>query len=197
MGEALRRLIQRALTPLLGKLANEAAAHSIEPDQITWAGFGIALLASLVLFLGYPAPAGIVFLLGCALDMLDGALARRQNKATPYGAFLDSTLDRLGEGAILTAVAYRLSADGHTVAVVGAMLTLVGSFLTSYVRARAEALGIACMEGWVTRPERVVMLGFGLILNLLSETVFLLAAVTLWTAVQRIRHVQAALRVRN
>jgi CDP-diacylglycerol--glycerol-3-phosphate 3-phosphatidyltransferase len=197
VGEALRRLIQRALTPLLGELANEAAARSIEPDQITWAGFWMALLASGVLLLGHPAAAGVIFLLGCALDMLDGALARQQNKATPYGAFLDSTLDRLGEGAILTAVAYRLSADGHTVAVVGAMLTLVGSFLTSYVRARAEALGIACTEGWVTRPERVVVLGFGLILNLLPETVFLLAAVTLWTAIQRIRHVQVALRVGN
>jgi CDP-diacylglycerol--glycerol-3-phosphate 3-phosphatidyltransferase len=193
--ETFRRLAQRALLPLLNQLADAAASRSIEPDQITWAGFGMALLASGVLFLGYSAVAGCVFLLGSALDMLDGTLARLQNKATPFGAFLDSTLDRLGEGAILTAVAYRLSVEGHDVAVIGAMLALVGSFLTSYTRARAEALGMTCTEGWFTRPERVVVLGFGLIFNLLPETVFFLAAVTLWTAAQRIRHVQTALRV--
>ena len=197
MGKALRHLVQGVLTPLLEKLATEAAALSIEPDQVTWAGFGITLLACGILLLGYPSAAGAVFLLGCAFDMLDGALARKRNQATPFGAFLDSTLDRLGEGMLLTVIAYQLAVENHSLAVPVVMVALMGSFLTSYVRARAEALGVVCMEGWFTRPERVILLGVGLILGLPMETVFVLAVLSLWTAVQRIRHVQALLRMRT
>ncbi len=187
--EALRTQVQRYVQPPLVLLARFLARLGISPDQVTLAGFFIILFASGLLLLGYPLAAGIVFLLGSTFDMLDGALARLERHTTAFGAFLDSTFDRLGEGVLCTAMAYHFASAGDALAVTGVMLAMLGGTLTSYTRARAEALGIDCTAGWITRPERVILLGAGLILDLLAAAVYLLAVLALWTALQRIHHV--------
>jgi CDP-diacylglycerol---glycerol-3-phosphate 3-phosphatidyltransferase len=118
-------------------------------------------------------------------------------KGTQFGAFLDSTLDRIEEGIVLTAVAAYFSAQGADVAVAAVVITVVGSFMVSYTRARAEALGVECKVGLATRPVRVVILAAGLFLQpqgLLELAIYAMAALTTLTVVQRVLHVRRELR---
>jgi len=140
--------------------------------------------------------AGLVFVVASCFDMLDGALARLAQKITPFGSFLDSTLDRASEGAILVAVAYLFARQGHPVDVVFVMIALLGSLLVSYTRARAEALGLECKVGLMSRPERVVLIAIGLFFNVLPYVIYILAALTTLTVVQRVIHTYRELRPR-
>ena len=181
----LQGYLQQGLAPLIHGLAR---LH-LSPNQISAAGFLLTLLAAGILGAGYLLAAGILFLVGSSFDMLDGALARLEHKATTFGAFLDSLLDRIGEGAIFIAIAYQLALGEQALAVAAVVLAMLGGMLTSYIRARAEALGIACTLGWISRPERVLIISAGLIFDFLIEAVFLLAAFNLWTAGQRFSHI--------
>ncbi|MGH8607615.1 MAG: CDP-alcohol phosphatidyltransferase family protein, partial [Gammaproteobacteria bacterium] len=118
-------------------------------------------------------------------DLADGALARLTGKATPFGKFLDSTLDRVGEGVMLVAIAYCLSLERNAPAVAAAVLALLCGQLTSYIRARAETLGLSCTVGLATRPERVAIMVAGLLLDALPIAVYALATVSSITAGQR------------
>lgn len=197
MVQKLRIIAQQQLHRALAPVVRLLARSQLSPNQVSIAGFMLALAAAGVLLAGHPLAAGVLFLLGSSLDILDGALARLEKKTTPFGAFLDSTLDRVSEGAMLMAIAYHLALAGQATAVAGAVLALLGGMLTSYTRARAEALGITCAVGWVSRPERVLIMGGGLIFDLLIEAVYLLAVLTLWTAGQRFFHVSTTLRHHN
>jgi CDP-diacylglycerol--glycerol-3-phosphate 3-phosphatidyltransferase len=126
--------------------------------------------------------------------MLDGTLARLSKMVTPFGAFLDSTLDRASEGVVLAAVAYRLAAEGREIDAGLVVVALLGSFLVSYTRARAEALGLECKVGLMSRPERVVLLAIGLFFDVLPFVVYILAALTTFTVVQRVLHTHRQLR---
>jgi CDP-diacylglycerol--glycerol-3-phosphate 3-phosphatidyltransferase len=128
--------------------------------------------------------------------MLDGSLARMQQKSTQFGAFLDSTLDRVSEGAVLAGVAYWFAAAPRVQAVNAALvvLALLGSILVSYTRARAESLGIECRVGLMSRPERVVLLAIGLFFNWLSYVIYIMVALTAFTVVQRVVHSYRQLR---
>lgn len=188
-----RGYLHRALAPLVSLLAQ----LQLSPNQISIAGFFLTLISAQVLAMGYPLAAGVLFLLASSFDMFDGALAKLAKKVTPFGAFLDSTLDRLGEGVMFMAIAYRLALEGYTIAVTGVVLAMLGAMLTSYMRARAEALGITCTTGWISRPERVILLGIGLIFDVLIEVVYLLAGLSLLTAGQRFFHVYTHLHHHN
>ena len=107
--------------------------------------------------------AGIAFVLGSLMDMFDGRYSRMSGKGTPFGAFLDSTLDRIEEGVVLAAVAAWFAKSGDDLAVGATVLTVVGSYMVSYTRARAEALGVECKVGIASRAVRVVILSAGLI----------------------------------
>ncbi|KFI21360.1 CDP-alcohol phosphatidyltransferase family protein [Nitrosococcus oceani] len=192
--EKIRATAQQYLHQILAPVVHLLARSRLSPNQVSIAGFILALMAMAILLADYPLAAGVIFLLGSSFDILDGALARLDKKTTPFGAFLDSTLDRMGEGAILMAIAYHLVLEGQAVAVAGVVLALLGGMLTSYIRARAEILGITCTIGWVSRPERVIIIGAGLIFGLLMEAVYLLAILSLWTAGQRFFHVSTILR---
>ena len=138
-----------------------------------------------------------VFVVGSVLDILDGALARAGGKSTPFGAFLDSTTDRVGEGFMLAAIALVFARAAHTTSfVVVAIAAVAGSFLVSYARARAEALGLRGDVGLGSRAERVVVITAGLVLapwGVLQWAIALLA-VTAWiTVLQRILHVRKQL----
>ena len=149
-----RSLASRSVTGL--------ARTRVTPNVLTTAGVSLCLAAAVLVpfenrnaWLVYWLAAGI-FVVGSILDILDGALARAGGKSTPFGAFLDSTTDRVGEGAMLAAIALVFSQQGKGWAVVVAVAAVVGSFLVSYTRAKAEALGLRGDVGFGSRAERVV-----------------------------------------
>jgi CDP-diacylglycerol--glycerol-3-phosphate 3-phosphatidyltransferase len=135
-------------------------------------------------------------------DTLDGRYSRMSGKGTPFGAFLDSTLDRIEEGIVLTAVAFQFSDRGDNLAVAAVVVAVLASLMVSYTRARAEALGVECKVGIADRAVRVVILSAGLVLakgagifdvELLEPAVYVLAGLSVITVVQRIWHVRGEL----
>ena len=184
------------------------ARTRITPNALTAVGVTLCLAASVLVFfedrntwLFYWAGA-VTFVVGSVLDILDGALARVGGKTTPFGAFLDSTTDRVGEGAMLGAIALVFSRHDHPVALGLTFAAVAGSFLVSYTRARAEALGLRGDVGIGSRAERVVVITGGLVLAplsiwLLVAAISLLTATGWLTVVQRILHVRDQLRARQ
>jgi CDP-diacylglycerol---glycerol-3-phosphate 3-phosphatidyltransferase len=147
--------------------------------------------------------AGIAFIVGSVMDTLDGRYSRMSGKGTQFGAFLDSTLDRIEEGLVLTAVAWYFADSGDAVGAAACVLTVLGSLMVSYTRARAEALGVECKVGIATRPVRVVVLSIGLVfaaeeliggVDLLPASIYVLAGLTAFTVGQRVWHVRGELR---
>jgi CDP-diacylglycerol--glycerol-3-phosphate 3-phosphatidyltransferase len=168
------------------------------------AGVTLCIAGSVVVYFEYVTHwfyfvGGLLFVVGSVLDILDGALARRSGKGTPFGAFLDSTVDRVGEGFMLGAVGLVMMRDGYEWGVAAAFAAVGGSFLVSYTRARAEALGLKGDVGIGSRAERVVLLSVGLGLAPFHElvlpiTVTILAATAWITVVQRVLSVRQQLR---
>jgi phosphatidylinositol phosphate synthase len=182
---------------------NRLIESRLTPNAISLTGFALNLAAAGLVFARYFFLAGVAFIIGSIMDTLDGRYSRMSGKGTPFGAFLDSTLDRLEEGIVLIAVgAYFASRhdEAAAAAVVGAVL---GSLMVSYTRARAEALGVECKVGLATRPVRVVVLAAGLVFargaslgnfQVLAPAVYVLAGLAALTTVQRILHVRRALK---
>lgn len=186
------RLHQRAnalSAPLIGALARAG----VTPDVMTVTGLVLSAAAAACLAGGAVRTAGLVWLVGSALDLLDGALARRQGLAARKGAFLDSSLDRISEGLLLTAAVYYFAHRGMEVSAAASTYALLGSFMVSYTRARAEALGVVCRNGLATRPERVLLLAVGLVFDILGLAIAVLAVLATITTVQRLAHVRSAL----
>ena len=189
-----RTLASRSITGL--------ARTRVTPNALTATGVTLCAIASiLVLFenrqeLLFYWLGAFVFVVGSVLDILDGALARAGGKSTPFGAFLDSTTDRVSEGFMLTAIAYLFFRHGHGVFVAVTVAAVAGSFLVSYTRARAEALGLRGDVGIGSRAERVVVITAGLVLapwGVLPWAIAVLT-VTAWvTVVQRVLHVRKQL----
>jgi phosphatidylglycerophosphate synthase len=174
----------------------------ITPNALTASGVTLCAVASvLVLFEGrneilFFWLAAVVFVVGSLLDILDGALARAGGKTTPFGAFLDSTTDRVSEGFMLTAVAWVLARHHHPAFVAVAMAAMAGSFLVSYTRAKAEALDLRGDVGIGSRAERVVVITAGLVLapwGVLPWSLVLLACTAWITVGQRVLHVRKQL----
>jgi CDP-diacylglycerol--glycerol-3-phosphate 3-phosphatidyltransferase len=174
----------------------------VTPNALTATGVSLCAAASiLVLFEGrneilFYWLAATVFVAGSLLDILDGALARAGGKTTPFGAFLDSTTDRVSEGFMLTAIAYILATQDHPVFVAVAMAAVAGSFLVSYTRAKAENLGLRGDVGIGSRAERVGVITAGLVLapwGVLPWAIVLLACTAWITVGQRVLHVRKQL----
>jgi CDP-diacylglycerol--glycerol-3-phosphate 3-phosphatidyltransferase len=166
----------------------------VTPNQVTIIGLALTFVAGGLVAFGHLRWAGVVLIVAGSFDILDGALARSTHASYPYGAFLDSTLDRYSEGAIYVGLAAYFVGMGGPLQrwlVLATLAALAGSFLVSYVRARAQSLGFTCETGLFARPERVVLTVVGLILGgvVLYGVVFLLAILTNFTALQRIREV--------
>ena len=190
--------------PELRAYARERLIESrLTPNAISMVGlFGNIVAAVLVtqelFFLG-----GIAFILGSVMDTLDGRYSRMSGKGTLFGAFLDSTLDRIEEGLVLAAVAWYFADNGDAVAAAACVVTVLGSLMVSYTRARAEALGVECKVGIATRPVRVVILSAGLLfadeelisgVDLLPAAIWVMVGLTAFTVVQRVWHVRGQLR---
>jgi len=148
--------------------------------------FGVAY----VLALGHQRVAGLLLIPVALFDALDGALARLTDKATPFGAFFDSTLDRIAEIALYLGLLYLYR--GLTLESVLVYLTITGSLMVSYTRARAEGLGVQCKVGLFTRLERLVVLVVGLLLEQTLLALIVLAIFSNLTVLQRVWHVRQA-----
>ncbi len=165
------------------------ARAGVTPNQISWAGFALAVGSGVLAGTGLLQWAGLVSLLGGVLDMFDGALARATGTSSKFGALLDSTLDRYNEAVLLGGVLVWASSGGDTLLVVLCTLALFGSIMVSYVKARAEGLDLECDVGMFARPERVVVMGVGLMIGLHVWAVALIAVFANLTALQRLLHV--------
>jgi CDP-diacylglycerol--glycerol-3-phosphate 3-phosphatidyltransferase len=141
------------------------AKTPLTPNTITWIGFVVTVGAGVLIVTGHLFAAGFVVLAAGFFDILDGALARHTNRVTRFGGVLDSTLDRLAEAVILIGLLVVYAREQAVAEVVLVSVTLIGSQLVSYVRARAEGLGLKCEIGIFTRAERVVLLALGLLLS--------------------------------
>jgi CDP-diacylglycerol--glycerol-3-phosphate 3-phosphatidyltransferase len=175
----------------------------LTPNAISLTGFVLNVVAAVLVWQRYFFLAGIAFIVGSVMDTLDGRYSRMSGKGTPFGAFLDSTLDRMEEGIVLTAVAAYFAASGDELATAATVAAVLFSLMVSYTRARAEALGLFGKVGIGNRAVRVVILSVGLVFakgaslgdfELLAPSIYVLAALTLVTTLQRIFHVRAQLR---
>jgi CDP-diacylglycerol---glycerol-3-phosphate 3-phosphatidyltransferase len=171
----------------------------LTPNAISIAGLVGNLIAAFLVTQRLFTLAGVAFILGSVMDTLDGRYSRMSGKGTLFGAFLDSTLDRIEEGIVLAAVAGYFAATGDDFAAAMCVVAVLGSLMVSYTRARAEALGVECKVGLATRPVRVVILSVGLVFakgaglgdfELLAPAVYLIAALTIVTTIQRVWHVR-------
>ncbi len=182
-------------------------AHTrVTPNMLTAAGVTLCALGAVLVYLEYRGEllffwaGAAAFVVGSVLDILDGALARAGGKQTPFGGFLDSTLDRVGEGLMLGAVGLVFMRDGDELALALVLAALAGSFLVPYARAKAEGLGIKGDVGIGSRAERVTVISAGLVLapwGVLPWAIGVLAATAWITVVQRILHVRRELAVRG
>jgi CDP-diacylglycerol--glycerol-3-phosphate 3-phosphatidyltransferase len=163
----------------------------VTPNQLTLMGLFITCCAAVLVALDHPFYGGLVLLFAGVFDIFDGALARASNRSYPYGAFLDSTTDRMSEGVVMVALLVLFQRRDIPAGPVLVIMATAGSFLVSYVRARAQSLGFTCDGGLLARPERVLLTVVGLLLTPahiggLLTVVAILAVFTNFTAVQRV-----------
>jgi CDP-diacylglycerol---glycerol-3-phosphate 3-phosphatidyltransferase len=200
--EAIKHGYTTGARGLASRSVTSLTRTRITPNALTATGVTMCAVASVlalfearneILFFWLAA---VVFVLGSLLDILDGALARAGGKTTPFGAFLDSTTDRISEGFMLTAIAYVLARHHHPTFVAVTVLAVAGSFLVSYTRAKAEAIGLRGDVGIGSRAERVVVITAGLVLapwGVLPWSIVLLACTAWITVGQRVLHVRKQL----
>ena len=194
---AVRRAAARAMERL--------GASWVTPNLLSGAGVALCIAGSVIVYFEYKAwwlflVGSFVFFIGAVLDILDGALARSQGKGTPFGAFVDSTVDRIGEAFMLGAIALVLMRDGNEWGVALTVAAVAGSFLVSYTRAKAEAMGLKGDVGIGSRTERVAVLCIGLAfapLGALPWVIVVLAATAWITVLQRMLSVRSQLRERQ
>jgi CDP-diacylglycerol---glycerol-3-phosphate 3-phosphatidyltransferase len=191
----VRRVAFRAMAGL--------ARTRVTPDALTVLGLSVCAVAAVAVYFEYRNEmlwfwtGAVLFWAGSLLDVLDGALARQSGRGTPFGAFLDSTTDRVGEAVMLGAIALVFARDGNEIALAATFAAMTGSFLVSYTRAKAEALGLKGDVGIGSRAERVTVIVTGLFLapwGLLPWAVYLLTVTAWLTVIQRIVHVRRQLK---
>ncbi len=162
----------------------------VTPNAVTYTGFLLTIITAIVLGTGAFAWGGVLLLVASLLDLIDGSLARATAQSSTFGAFLDSTLDRYSESVTFLALAWNYSGvAGSQWPLMLIFLTVVGSLMVSYTRARAEALNIECKEGWMQRPERIALLIIGLFTGWMLPVLLIMAVLTNFTAAQRIYQV--------
>ncbi len=174
LSEIRKALAYRLTEPIVRFLSRTP----ITPSAITWFGFLLTVGAAALIITEHLLAAGFVVLIAGFFDMLDGALARRTNQATRFGAVLDSTLDRLSEAVLLLGILVFYIWGGFIIGILLVGVALPSSLLVSYIRARAESLGLECQVGLFTRAERVVVLALGLLLSQI-DYVFLFIALAI------------------
>ena len=186
--DALRNRVRTVLDLAFQPIASLLMWLRITPNQISLVGVVLNVAAAGLIVADRPLAAALIYLLAGGFDLLDGVVARLTGTASRFGAFLDSTADRISEGLVFTAIIYRFAHDGQSVDAAMGVLALLASLLVSYTRARAEGLGLECKVGIMTRAERVLIVAFGLMFGLLAEAIYVMVALTTFSATQRILH---------
>jgi CDP-diacylglycerol--glycerol-3-phosphate 3-phosphatidyltransferase len=181
-----RNLAYRITSPIVGILSKSG----ITPNALTLTNLALNIVAAYVIATGHFLLGGVLILGSGLFDLLDGALARFSKQTTKFGAVLDSTVDRISEAATLCGLLiWYVPQEGATLEIVLVLAVLIGSFLVSYIRARAEGLGWQCQIGLFTRAERVIVLAVGLLINQISVALCILAVFVFVTVVQRLVYV--------
>jgi len=192
-----RATLERGLRSAVDPIINWLVDRRVHPNTLSTIGFLITVSSGFFFHSHHVRTAGILILLGGIFDLFDGTVARRTGLASPFGAFYDSTLDRLSEIAVYLGLLslyndYRLEL-GDVGTIYAIMLAMAGSVMISYTRARAEALGIDCTVGLMQRAERVILIGFAALLFgedgngiVLKVVIYVLAVLTNLTVIQRI-----------
>ena len=182
---------------------NRLIESRLTPNAISLTGLALNVVAAVLVFEDFYFLGGVAFIVGSVMDTLDGRYSRMSGKGTAFGAFLDSTLDRVSEGIVLAAVAAQFAESGDDFAVAATVIAVLASVMVSYTRARAEALGVKGDVGIAPRAIRVVILSIGLLFTkgaglgdfeLLEPAVYVLAVLSIVTVFQRIFHVRHELR---
>lgn len=202
MSEKIKEGFVKGVGPVCGFLSK----LGLSPNAVSLAGLTLSMISGLVYSTGSFFCAGVVLILAGTCDVLDGQMARRTGEISLFGAFLDSAIDRFSELFIFLGLAWHFSSLSTetpgsilgSVVVLIIILALSGSFMVSYTRARAEGLGVECKVGWMQRPERLALLIVGSLLaglpvagqSIMIGTVFIIAALGNYTAVQRILYVR-------
>jgi CDP-diacylglycerol--glycerol-3-phosphate 3-phosphatidyltransferase len=209
LSEKIKEGFVKGVEPVCGFLSG----LGLSPNAVSLAGLTLSMISGLVYSTGSFFCAGLILILAGTCDVLDGQMARLTGKISLFGAFLDSAIDRFSEVFIFLGLAWHfsdLSAKNPesalgSVAVLIIILALSGSFMVSYTRARAEGLGVECKVGWMQRPERLALLIVGSLLaglpvagqSIMIGTIFIIAALGNFTAVQRILYVKKQLAEKN
>ncbi len=196
----LSNLVRQRVQFLLNAISRALGALGLTPNMLTLIGFFAMCGIGVVLAFGNFALGGVLIIAAGIFDALDGSLARLTNRVTKFGAFLDSTTDRFAEGALYLGIMYWYLQRGMTFVAYLVFLTLLGSLMVSYARARAEGIGVEMKEGLMTRFERIALLVIGLLLTAalgdasILIVLAILAVFTNLTAVQRMWLVYRATR---
>jgi len=177
-----RNLAYRITNPIIKILSKSG----ITPNALTLINLALNIVAAYVIATGHFVPGGVLVLLSGLFDLLDGALARFTKQTTKFGAILDSTVDRISEAAILCGLLIWYLARGGNSEIILIFAVLIGSFLVSYIRARAEGLGWQCQVGLFTRAERVIVLAIGLLISQILIALCILVVFVFITVVQRL-----------
>jgi phosphatidylglycerophosphate synthase len=181
LGNRLGHFLDKPLSSLARKVR-------VSPNQITLAGFVLTIIAALTLafnlFWG-----GVLTLVAGLFDVLDGVVARTQNKSTEFGAFFDSVIDRYSDGVLFIGLGWYFLRTGSRTGLFLSLATMIGALLVSYTRARAEGLGKDCRVGVMERPERIVFMAFGAITGWIFPVMWIMLILTHATVIQRMHHV--------
>ncbi len=178
----LGHFLDRPLEPIARRIR-------LTPNFLTLAGFLVTIAAAVTIPYN-PRAGGVLILLGGAFDVLDGVVARTNGKVTDFGAFLDSVLDRYSDAFLFLSIAWYMVVRGNETGAFLSIGTMVGAFLISYARARAEALGRDCHTGIMERPERIILLAAACLTGYFLPVLWLLFVLTHFTVIQRILHVK-------
>jgi CDP-diacylglycerol--glycerol-3-phosphate 3-phosphatidyltransferase len=228
MSNFLKEVGQPFVYRIINPFINLLLKAGITPNVVTTIGFIINIVATIVFIVGGGEPrtdlryvgwGGVIILIGGLFDMIDGRLARVGKMESKFGALYDSVLDRYSELAMFLGICYYLVAQSYFLSSLFAFIAMIGSIMVSYVRARAESLGIECKGGLMQRPERILLIGISAVLcglladytgqfkytvpgttfpifeniTLFTFPIFILAILTNWTAIQRLRESKGAL----
>ena len=188
-----RSLLSRIIAPVIDGMI----ALRITPSMITIAGLIGCIPAMILVSQGNLLLGGIIFFVSSLLDLFDGALARKSNSSSDRGALLDSVADRVSEALIMAGILYLGWSIQDKSIVLFSFGSVVGSLLVSYIRARAEGLGLNLSDGWFTRPERVILISGLLLFNLVSQGLIILTILTFFTALQRWKLADEKLKMIN
>jgi CDP-diacylglycerol--glycerol-3-phosphate 3-phosphatidyltransferase len=183
LADVRRSLAYRITNPMMRILSRSR----ITPNALTLANLALNIVAAYVIATGHLLLGGVLVLVSGLFDLLDGALARFTKRTTKFGAVLDSTVDRISEAAtLLGLLIWYIPQEGASLEITLIFVVLIGSFLVSYIRARAEGVGWQCQVGLFTRAERVIVLAIGLLINQIFIALCILAVFVVITVIQRL-----------